>query len=199
MTHRSDPALRVLHAVRTLGYTDTARLANRLDLPESTATEHLLDAQSHGWVAWSSFGDEGGWSLTERGKAYGEQLLAAELDATGARPAVEDTYDTFLVVNEPVARSCTNWQLSEMGIEPTAASLDATLASLGDAARELEAIEARLTTYLDRYDGYHARFDLALARATTDPRWITGTDRDSAHRVWFELHEDLIATLGLSR
>ncbi|MDQ1594975.1 MAG: hypothetical protein QOH40_1531, partial [Arthrobacter pascens] len=25
------------------------------------------------------------------------------------------------------------------------------------------------------------------------------TDRDSFHRIWFELHEDLIATLGLRR
>ncbi|HWJ67604.1 MAG TPA: hypothetical protein VNT31_13085 [Nocardioides sp.] len=93
MTRRSDPALLVLHAVRTLGYADTARLANRLDLPESDVAEHLLDAQAHGWVAWSSFGGEGGWSLTGKGKAYGEQVLASELDATGARPAVADTYD----------------------------------------------------------------------------------------------------------
>ena len=29
--------------------------------------------------------------------------------------------------------------------------------------------------------------------------WVDRTDIDSCHRVWFELHEDLIATLGLSR
>ena len=32
-----------------------------------------------------------------------------------------------------------------------------------------------------------------------EPAWITGMDRDSCHRVWFELHEDLIATPGLVR
>src|SRR5690606_18217145 len=37
------------------------------------------------------------------------------------------------------------------------------------------------------------------ARASADPAWITAADRESCHHVWFELHEDLIATLGLSR
>jgi len=28
---------------------------------------------------------------------------------------------------------------------------------------------------------------------------VDHTDVDSCHRVWFELHEDLIATLGIDR
>ena len=39
----------------------------------------------------------------------------------------------------------------------------------------------------------------AVTAARTDPAWITATERDSGHRVWFEFHEDLIATLGLTR
>ncbi|WP_298328097.1 hypothetical protein [Haloactinopolyspora sp.] len=39
----------------------------------------------------------------------------------------------------------------------------------------------------------------AVTRARTDPTWVTATDRESAHRVWFELHEDLLATLGRTR
>ncbi|WP_245966310.1 hypothetical protein [Sphaerisporangium album] len=40
----------------------------------------------------------------------------------------------------------------------------------------------------------------ALARTRAgDCAWVDHTDVDSCHRVWFELHEDLIAMLGLDR
>jgi hypothetical protein len=32
-----------------------------------------------------------------------------------------------------------------------------------------------------------------------DRPWVDGSDRDSCHTVWFQLHEDLLATLGLRR
>lgn len=94
----------MLHAVRTMVYTDTARIAHRHGLSESVVTRCLLEAQSHGGVTWTSFGEQA-----------------------------------------------------------------------------------------------DARFTAVLHHAADDSGWVTGTDRDSAHRVWFELHEDLIATLGLTR
>lgn len=199
MTRRSDPALLVLHAVRVLGYAATPRITTRVSLPASSTQEHLLDAQAHGWITWSSFGDDGGWSLTENGRAHGEHLLAVELDASGARRVVEDAYDLFLSANDHVARVCTAWQMYEMGIETGRAPLTTTLSILGDAAEVLRLVETRLGTHLERFAGYHARFSRALRQASADQGWITGTDRESAHHVWFELHEDLIATLGLSR
>ena len=63
----------------------------------------------------------------------------------------------------------------------------------------LAGIEGRLTAHLDRFAGCHHRFATALSKVGDEPAWITGTDRDSCHGVWFELHEDLIATLGLVR
>jgi len=62
-----------------------------------------------------------------------------------------------------------------------------------------QAAQQRLGRLLARFAGYHERFAAALARASADPAWITAADRESCHHVWFELHEDLIATLGLSR
>ena len=29
--------------------------------------------------------------------------------------------------------------------------------------------------------------------------WVDGVGLDSCHRVWFEVHEDLLATLGIPR
>ncbi|MBB2747057.1 UNVERIFIED_ORG: hypothetical protein FHR35_006936 [Microbispora rosea subsp. rosea] len=53
---------------------------------------------------------------------------------------------------------------------------------------------------LTRFRGYDTRFAAVLARARAgDNAWVDRTDVDSCHRVWFRLHEDLIATLGLDR
>jgi len=199
MGHHTPADLLVLHAVRTLGYGDTARIAVRVGLPEAAVREHLLDAQARGWVASSSFAGEGGWSLTEAGRARGERLLAAELDGVGARAAVEEVYRDFLPLNDVVAAACTAWQLAELGIGEQTVTLAETVATLRGPATALAGVEARLTAHLDRFAGYHHRFTTALTKAGDEPAWITGTDRDSCHRVWFELHEDLIATLGLTR
>jgi hypothetical protein len=189
----------VLHAVRTLGYGDTARIAVRVGLAEDEAREHLLDAQAHGWAAYSSFAGDGGWSLTEAGRAQGERLLAAELDGVGARAVVEEAYRAFTSLNDVVGAACTAWQLAEMGIGEQTMTLAETIATLQGPATALAGVEERLTSHLDRFAGYHHRFATALTKAGEEPAWITGTDRDSCHRVWFELHEDLIATLGLVR
>lgn len=197
---RTTPAdVLVLHATRTLGYATAARIAARTGVPEAATTGQLLDAQARGWVTYISFADDGGWSLTEAGLRQGERLLAAELDGAGARPAVTDVYQDFLPVNDTVGAACTAWQLAEMGLAPRPVTSTATITALDEPARVLAALETRLTTYLARFAGYHRRFTAALDQARTEPAWITGTDRDSCHRVWFELHEDLIATLGLTR
>jgi hypothetical protein len=60
-------------------------------------------------------------------------------------------------------------------------------------------MEVRLTAVLPRFSGYAERLELAVENAATEPAWLTATDRDSFHRIWFELHEDLIATLGIRR
>jgi hypothetical protein len=199
MSRHTPADLLVLQAVRTIGYGDTARIAARIGLPEEAVREHLLDAQADGWAAYTSFAGDGGWSLTEAGRVRGERLLAAELDGVGARPVVEEVYRDFLPLNAVVAGACTAWQLAELGIGEQTMTLAETVAALQGPATTLAGIEERLVSHLDRFAGYHHRFSTALTKAGDEPAWITGTDRDSCHRVWFELHEDLIATLGLVR
>ncbi|MFD2352170.1 hypothetical protein ACFSTC_27210 [Nonomuraea ferruginea] len=71
------------------------------------------------------------------------------------------------------------------------------LAAVGHA---LTPLADRLGNVLTRLRGYDTRFTAALTRARAgDGAWVDRTDVDSCHRVWFELHEDLIATLGLDR
>ena len=53
---------------------------------------------------------------------------------------------------------------------------------------------------LTRFTGDHDRFAGALDRVRAgDTSWVTKVREDSCHTVWMELHEDLVATLGLER
>ena len=52
-----------------------------------------------------------GWMLTPEGRTHGEALVAAELDAAGARSAVDGLYRRFLEVNQGFLAVCTDWQL----------------------------------------------------------------------------------------
>ena len=199
MAYRTPTDILVLHAVRILGYAETARVAARFDLPVEATVEHLLDAQACGWVTRTTFAEDSGWSLTDLGKVRGERLLAADLDRSGSRTVVVQVHREFLPHNVAVADACTAWQLAELGIGEATVTLDETTTRLASAARALADFEARLVAGTDRFAGYQQRFADAVERSSTDPGWITATDRDSCHRVWFEFHEDLIASLGLVR
>ena len=49
-----------------------------------------------------------------------------------------------------------------------------------------------------RFSGYADRFAAALARVDQGQRrWVDEPRIDSCHTVWFELHEDLLASLGI--
>jgi len=199
MSHRTPSDILALHAVRILGYAETPRIAARFALPAALVAEHLFDAEAKGWVTHTDFAGDGGWSLTETGRVHGERALAAELDQCGYRAEVVQVHQDFLPHNGAVADACTAWQLAGMGLGGTTTTIDETIARLETAADALAELEARLVAGMNRFDGYHQRFAGALERAGTDPSWITATDRDSCHRVWFEFHEDLIASLGLVR
>lgn len=191
--------LPVLHALRVRGVADAGAVAARARLPRAAVEDMLLDAEAAGLVARVPFAGPQDWSLTERGTTHGEALLASELDALGARPVVRDVLDGFGPLNDLVTGACTRWQLTELGLAGPPAAVADVLRDLTRAAGGLAATEARLADRLPRFAGYHARFVTALDLARDDTAWIAGIDRDSAHRVWFELHEDLLATLGARR
>ena len=53
---------------------------------------------------------------------------------------------------------------------------------------------------LDRYAGYGPRLSMALHKVRIgDGDWFTKPMIPSYHTVWFEMHEDLLSTLGIER
>ncbi|TDU89926.1 hypothetical protein EV138_3507 [Kribbella voronezhensis] len=208
MSKRSAVELLVLHAVRLKGVADEAAVAERFRVGRDRAGELLLDFQAFGWVSWSEFAGTGGWSMTAAGRAENERQLAAELqDVVDGRAAVRAAYEVFLPLNGRLQQACTDWQL-----RPTPGDAltfndhsdpawdKAVIGELQALDRELESVVARLSGVLDRLQGYDSRFSRALGRAVAgEVAWVDGTGVDSCHTVWFELHEDLLATLGLQR
>ncbi|MBG0826022.1 transcriptional regulator [Planomonospora sp. ID91781] len=207
MTRDSPPDLLVLHAVRLTGFADTPVIAHRFGLDATEAEEALRDAESRGWVGHTAFAGTGGWSLTDSGRAENERRLAAELARAGGADEVRAVHREFLPLNARLLRACTDWQIRPAAGDRLAVNdhsdpaWDARiLRELADIDRALAPLADRLGSVLTRFRGYDTRFAAALARARAgEGAWVDRTDVDSCHRVWFELHEDLIATLGLDR
>ena len=205
--HESTVELLTLHAVRLKGMADDREVAARFDLDPVTAEECLLDHEAYGWITRVAFADLAGWTLTERGRAENARQLAAELEASGARPAMWDAYARFGPLNAQLLRACTDWQLRPSQDDPLAENDHAdqlwdqyVLDELLLLSDFLRLLCAGLGRRLARLRGYDDRFATALRRSQRgEHEWVAKPRADSCHTVWMELHEDLLATLGLER
>jgi hypothetical protein len=199
--------LLALHAVRLKGMADDADIAARFDLDSGEVAESLLDFQACGWVSYHDFAGAAGWSLTAAGRTRNQVQLAQELAAADARHVVRGTYAEFIGHNGLLLRAATDWQLRPSAVDPLAAndhSDEAWDAHVLGRLRTLDAalgpIVKALSARLRRFGGYDVRFATAVARAEEgDHTWVTRPRFDSCHTVWMELHEDLVATLGVER
>ena len=186
---------------------DLSRLSARTGVARAVVEDQLLDDEARGWVRRVSFGDSSGWTLTEPGRVEGERRVADELERTGARPVVDAAHATFARLNERVLGSFTRWQIRPEPWDRMAANDhtdhrwdERVLDELASHARRLAPVCAELTSALDRFAGYDDRFASALRRVEAGQRaWVDQSGIDSCHTVWIELHEDLVATLGLER
>jgi hypothetical protein len=203
--HRSDPELLVLHTLRLKGFVDADVVASAC-----RQTEHAVDATLESLrereLVTRRDGRISGWSLTADGRAEGERMLAAELDQLQCRPVVVDAYERFLLLNEPFLAACTRWQLRD-GVDGLNtndhddgrydAAIVAELDRLDD---EVQPICSDLAAVLERFSYYNGRFAVARLRVHDGEHdWFTRPMIDSYHTVWFELHENLLATLNLAR
>jgi hypothetical protein len=110
-----------------------------------------------------------------------------------------------VLLNKELLATCTAWQVQDESSgslnDHSDPDYDAqVVARLGDVDDAVQPIAADLATALDRFSGYGPRLATARARVGTGEHdWFTKPMVDSYHTVWFELHEDLLATLGIER
>jgi hypothetical protein len=205
MAHQTPSKLRVLHAVRLRGFADDALVASLSGVDGATAAALLAELAAEG-LATKREGRLSGWTLTPDGRASHAKALAAELDAAGCRATIEDGYHRFLAINQNMLGCCTQWQLravdgAQVPNDHSDPSHDAgAIAALGAIDDAVQPVCADLGAALDRFGDYGARLRAARVKVEAgDTDWFTKPLIDSYHTVWFELHEDLLVTLGIER
>jgi hypothetical protein len=198
-------AQRVLLRLRLVGFAGADRVATGTGLSPEAAGRALEALSERGWARFRDgrlAGVVSGWSLTPAGRAAVEDRLAAEIDGAGCRVAVDRGYRRFLELNRPLLEAVTQWQLRDGRLnDHTDPEHDQRVLTLITRINEkIGPVLADLADCLERYDGYRARLDGAIDRARRgETAFVDGALIDSYHTVWFELHEDLLATLGLDR
>jgi predicted ArsR family transcriptional regulator len=205
MTTSSDPRFLVLHGLRLKGFAGADAVAEAAGVSEAEARPHLEALVAEELASYRE-GRLSGYTLTPAGRAEHAKLVAEELDRSGQREEVEDAYRRFLAINQDLLGICTAWQLREVGGEsvvndhadPTHDA--AVIARLAELDAKVQPICADLGAALERFGAYGRRLGEALAKVQAgEVDWFTKPMIASYHTVWFELHEDLLATLGIER
>ncbi len=205
MLVRDVPELLVLHTLRLTGVAQPEVLRQRIRAADPELETELQRLAAAGLVDHHA-GTLPGWSLTPAGREKAEAHLAAELDSLDARPLLEDAHARFVDLNRSVLAVCTDWQIVA-GSDPMVLNDHrdpdydrAVLDRLGDHHTEALELLDSVIAVLVRFATYPERLGAALARARAGGvDWVTKPMIDSYHTVWFELHEDLLATLGRRR
>ncbi|OMC47103.1 MarR family transcriptional regulator [Mycobacterium sp. IS-1264] len=191
--------LAVLQAVRLKGRVAPPDLAKTLgeELDGVTITIERLTAS--GLLV-----DGATLKLSSSGRARLEHLLAEERTGIDSA-AMAAAYDDFRSVNADFKAVVTDWQLKGgPGGEPNThddAEYDAAvLARLDEVHARVVPIIDAAARQLPRLTAYSSKLLAALGKVKDgESAWLTRPLIDSYHTVWFELHEELIGAVGLTR
>ena len=207
MSHPSDPQLLVTLALRLKGFGEVETISSvhglSLDVTEAALAE-MVEANK---CVMRQVEGVGKFVLTPTGREEGEEFLSLELEEVGVRSVVQNGYERFFALNPTMLQLCTDWQVINDG------SGEQKLNDHGDPAydqqifdrlveldREVGVILGTLEQVLTRFDNYSSRFTAAMQKLLSgELDWLTKPIMPSYHTVWFELHEDLLATLGIDR
>ncbi len=200
MAFVSDPSFHTLHVVRIRGRAPVESVRAAVGRPDVIELLRPLAADAH--VEYKT-GRVAGWAITPQGRERHAALLASEREQARVEAEVRGAYDAFVAVNQSLIDVCSAHQVRPDGTlnDHSDPSYDAEvldrLGAVHDAARP---ICAELAAVMTRFGSYGARLQAAFDQARAgDVQWLTGLTVDSYHTLWFELHEDLLQTLGLDR
>jgi hypothetical protein len=201
----SSPRLLALHALRLRGIAEADDIAAYMGVEPEPIRAELAELEAVDLVH-HRHGRFAGYAATPEGKVMGDRLVAEELDENGLRPRVSSAYEEFLTFNRQLLTVCTQWQLrTDHGRTVPNDHADAdhdqsVIQALSAVHQQVQPVLASLAEVLDRFAGHPRRLRYALDRVLAgDHDWFTKPMHPSYHSSWFELHEDLLVTLGRER
>jgi len=207
MSYSSDPELLVPLALRLKGFGEVETISSVHGLAHDVAEAALAKMVEENKCVMRQVEGVDKFVLTPTGREEGEESLAHELEEVGVRSVVQQGYDRFLALNPTMLQLCTDWQVIDDGSgeqklnDHSDATYDQEIFDkLVELDKEVNEILRALEKELMRFDHYSLRFGVALKKLLSgELEWLTKPIMPSYHTVWFELHEDLLATLGIDR
>lgn len=188
--------LAVLQAVRLKGRTRPAELAATLGRDLGDVADVVERLTAAGLLV-----DDATLRISPSGRGRLEALLAEERQGLDSA-AMAAAYRDFRPVNTDFKSLVTDWQVK--GGAPNAhddAGYDAAvLARLDQVHAGVVPIIEAAAAQLSRLGAYATKLRAALDKVKAgDTAWLSRPLIDSYHTVWFELHEELIGAVGLTR
>lgn len=197
------PAFIVLHGLRCLGMAAEDRLARAIGMHGEKVAEILKRLRSRGLVEHDP-GLFGGWILTLRGRATADELASWEIEKSGVRDRVYSCYRSFMRLHKPLLSVGHDWERRPVGdtrmlnSHRDPAYDETVLSRLVRIHEGTQWVYAELAGLLERFGVYEPRFSFALEQALAGDTSYVTSSVDSYQNVWLQLHEDLLATLGMS-
>jgi len=191
--------LTVLQAVRLKGRVRPADLAATLNEDLGDITNTVEQLTGAGLLVEGTT-----LRISPSGRARLDALLAEERKGIDSA-AMAAAYDDFRAVNAEFKTLVTDWQLKggPEGKPNTHEDPEydaAVLARLDGVHERVVPIIAAAAAQLPRLSAYPAKLRAALDKVKAgEIAWLTIPLIDSYHTVWFELHEELILAIGLTR
>lgn len=186
---RTDAQFRVLHALRVKGAATPDDVSRLTGLADAGAVLDVL-AES-GLATRRDAGQARYFALTREGSEQHAAAVAERLGADASARLGRIYDERFLPVNVTFKRLCAEWQAEErFELVEQAVDVHDEINSVLRVAADVD----------DRFGRYAARLSAAMdAFQEGDGDALVAPVGESYHNVWFELHEDLLVTLGRSR
>jgi hypothetical protein len=191
--------LAVLMALRVQGVASPERVAAATGDDPADAAVQLAALAASGHAAERT-GRLAGFSLTPEGNAHLDKLLADE--GLRASEGLKDCYELFLTINNRVLKISSDWQVRDGAPNDHSDSLydESVIDRLSELNDRVRACMRKMSACAPRLAPYGARLDSCVERLLAGDRSaFTAPLAESYHTVWFELHQDLLLTLGLER
>lgn len=206
--HRASPRFVVLHGLRIKGRAGTEELAKWSLRPEPDVAGELAGLAGGGRVAEVTRPGPA-WTLTDAGRSDHQGELDSELadqECGPCRRELESAFERFLSLNDDLLEAVSAWQVRPFGSttvpnDHSEPAYDAgVLRRVGSVHNRVAPALQAAAGVLERLRPYEDRLAGALGRCRAgDHAWLASPRVESYHTVWFELHEDLLVSLGRSR